>query len=720
MFELKLALKYLLPKKSALSRTVISLVSVVIISLVVWLVLVFLSVTSGLEQNWLNKLTTLNAPVRLTPTDAYYSSYYYLSDSVSSSSNFSFKTIKEKTLAVKTNPYNPSEDMEIPLFWPKPLQTKEGREIDIIKETYEVLNAKKQKEPSLVYEDFEMSGALMRLTLSRPASSIFADDEKLSYISQMSYLLTLNQNNPSFNKLLLEPSAHDLNNLLKQIDRSSDLGFPSNEGPFSPEVQENLSIFFHNIELKKVITSEGFAFPLALFPKDSSFQAYATFSNGRIEKLLLPQDSEAKEHSCLLPGSFQFETKGFVFTSKEGDKYPISSSASILSNDKIIFSADLNLKSLKEALTLEDVRLNIKGRIQNRSIQGEVNFFGLEIYNAKPIKADPNAGSLVTQFNQSRLDEHEDENIPKDKNSSKTKPAFWFQTEKGKLTIPSQNFHAFPVLLPKTLKDNGVLLGDLGYLAFASQTPTSTQEHRLTIYAAGFYDPGILPIGTRCILVPEEVLRSISSSNLALEGLSNNGLFVWFNDLKKADSIKADLTKMLDEKGLSKYWKINTYKEYEFSKDLMQQFQSDRLILTLVAIIIIIVACSNIISLLMLLINDKKKEIAILQSMGASKTSIAFIFGFCGFTMGMLSSLIGTAAALFTLKHLDVLVNFLSLIQGHNAFNVAFFGNKLPNILSMDALTFVLIATPIIALTAGLIPAIKACKLHPSSILRGD
>lgn len=694
MFELNLALKYLLPKKSALSRTIISLVSVVIISLVVWLVLVFLSVTSGLEQNWLNKLTTLNAPIRLTPTDAYYSSYYYLSDSVSAASNFSFKNIKDKTLTSQTNPYNPSEDMEIPVFWPKPLQTKEGREIDIVKETYEVLNTKKQKEPSLVYEDFEMSGALMRLTLARPSASIFADDEKLSYISQMSYLLTLNQNNPSFHKLLLEPSVHDLNNLLKQIDKSSDLGFPGNEGPFLAEEKAKLSAFFHNIDLKKVITCEGFAFPLTLFPKDTSFQAYAAFSNGRIEKLLLPQEADSKEHSCLLPGSFQFEKKGFVFTSKEGDKYPISTSASILSNDKIIFNSKVSLESLKEALTLEDILLTVKGRVQNHSIEGEINFAGLEIYTAHVINSAANENAQ--------------------------KSSFWFSTENGKLTTPQKNFQAFPVLLPKTLKDSGVLIGDLGYLAFASQTPTSTQEHRLTIYAAGFYDPGILPIGTRCILVPDEILRSISSSNMALEGLSNNGLFVWFNDLKKADAIKADLFKTLKEKGLSRFWKIQTYKEYEFSKDLMQQFQSDRLILTLIAIIIIIVACSNIISLLMLLINDKKKEIAILQSMGASKTSIAFIFGFCGFTMGLLSSLIGTGAALLTLKHLDVLVNFLSLIQGHSAFNAAFFGNKLPNVLSVDALIFVLITTPIIALTAGLIPAIKACKLHPSSILRGD
>nr|NGX33658.1 Lipoprotein-releasing system transmembrane protein LolE [Candidatus Anoxychlamydiales bacterium] len=152
----------------------------------------------------------------------------------------------------------------------------------------------------------------------------------------------------------------------------------------------------------------------------------------------------------------------------------------------------------------------------------------------------------------------------------------------------------------------------------------------------------------------------------------------------------------------------------------MQQFQSDRTLFTLIAIIILIAACSNIISMLVLLVNDKKKEIAILRSMGASSKSIAVIFGFCGFIMGLFSSIIGIGASIITLKHLDVVIKLLSMIQGHTFFNAAFFGNKLPNDLSYDALLFVIIITPILALIAGIVPAIKASRVHPSSILRSQ
>src|SRR5207302_568520 len=136
--------------------------------------------------------------------------------------------------------------------------------------------------------------------------------------------------------------------------------------------------------------------------------------------------------------------------------------------------------------------------------------------------------------------------------------------------------------------------------------------------------------------------------------------------------------------------------------------------------IILIVACCNIISLLVLLVNDKKREIGILQAMGASSQSIAVIFGTCGIAMGVISSCIGIAAAIFTLHNIDSVVTLLSLLQGHDAFQAAFYGKSLPRELSGDSLTFVIIVTPILSLIAGLVPAIKACRLRPSAILRAE
>ncbi|KIC76363.1 hypothetical protein DB41_GH00010 [Neochlamydia sp. TUME1] len=131
-------------------------------------------------------------------------------------------------------------------------------------------------------------------------------------------------------------------------------------------------------------------------------------------------------------------------------------------------------------------------------------------------------------------------------------------------------------------------------------------------------------------------------------------------------------------------------------------------------------ACSNVISMLIILVNDKKLEIGILRSMGASSASIASIFGFCGMTMGLAGSVIGIGAALLTLRHLELLVTFLSRLQGHEAFNPLYYGDSLPNEVSMEALLYVISFTALISLFSGLVPAVKASLLRPSTILRAE
>jgi len=506
--------------------------SVLVISLVVWLVLIFLSVTAGIEKNWLSKLTSLHAPIRLVPTDSYYSSYFYQIDKLSAASNYSLKTIGEKAASHETDPYAIELDAEVPIYWPSPDRLSDGGLVDPVKIAYQELKALQEEIPSLAFQDYEIGGALLRLTLNRPA------DDSSSYLSQMTYLLSLTEENPRLRSLLLPPSASDLKRLLAA----------------QPNLQEHIS-----------------------------------------------------------NGSAQID------------------------------------------------------------------------FDAPPLH-----------------------------------PPAWAYFVERKCHLPS--FAETPVILPKNYRDSGVLLGDKGVLNYMAPAAISSQEQRIPIRVAGFYDPGILSVGNKCLIVPTEVTQTIhaASQTFSPDGTPTNGLFVWTDPLDQADSIREKIADRFEKAGISNYWKIETYRQFEFSKDLMQQFQSDRTLFLLIASIILIVACCNVISLLVLLVNDKKKEIAILQSMGASFGSISTIFGLCGIAMGALSCLIGSSLAVFTLRHLDSLVAFLSALQGRAAFNPAFFGQNLPNQLSYEALLFVLIATPVLSLAAGLIPAIKASRIRPSSALRSE
>lgn len=694
MFELSIALKYLIPKKRALSTSLISLLSIFVISLVVWLCLVFLSVTTGIEKNWLTKLTSINAPLRIAPTNEYYRSYYYQIDAISRESHYQNKTIGEKALTRASDPYSPLEDIEIPPYWPQPDRLDDGRLKDPVKGAISVLDSLKGKYPDLSYQDYELSGALLRLSLRR--QNFF--EEKMSYLSQMSYLLSLTDHNPKLSELILPPRIDDLNHLLYQLDKSLDeiqKDSPEWVWPASAETKKKrLHSFFKYANIHKAKVKDHFRL-LEFLPKEASFTAFLSQNENRI---VLPLSADSKI-SGFISGKIYYQNKSWVFESAEGKK-KLSSTFQTGFDQPASFSVSLIDQRLEKAQDIKEVLFRASGTIQGVPVNGDVPFHGFEIEEADPILSIDHVTS--------------------------NEPLWGYFLNEGEggsshFILPEDE-EATGVLLPKAYQDTGVLLYDYGFLSYLNHSAASTMEQRITIRVMGFYDPGIMPVGNRCLFVPHHITRTIHSSSptTSSEATPHNGILVWFNDIKQAQKLQEELNNQFKNQEIADYWQITPFHEYEFSKDLMQQFQSDRTLFTLIAAIILIVACSNIISLLVLLVNDKKREIAVLQAMGTSKKSIALLFGFCGVITGVISSMIGTIASIWTLNHLDHLVTFLSAIQGHAAFNAAFFGNNLPNALSFEALAFVLIVTPIISLAAGLIPALKASRIHPSQILRSE
>lgn len=276
------------------------------------------------------------------------------------------------------------------------------------------------------------------------------------------------------------------------------------------------------------------------------------------------------------------------------------------------------------------------------------------------------------------------------------------------------------LLVAKHFKNNGVKLGDRGYLSYYAQAGTSMQEQRIPVYVAGFYDPGLMPVGNKLLFADPTTVALLRGNTTISDPMLGNGINIWIDQLDDAAAVKAALISTLESRGIGKYWEVQSYHDYEFTRPILEQLQSDKNLFSLIALIILIVACSNIISMLILLVNDKRKEIGIMQSMGASPRRIATIFGMCGFAMGLTSCIIGTCAAILTLHHLQSLINLLSFLQGRDAFQAVFYGSALPNDLSYAALIFVVVATLLISLLAGIIPAVKAARIRPTEILRSE
>jgi lipoprotein-releasing system permease protein len=711
MFELSVACKYLIPRRRQLSVSIISLISVLVIALVVWLIVVFFSVTDGLEKNWVQKLTTLTAPIRITPTDAYYNSYYFQIDSISEASNYSPKTIREKNDALTTDPYDPEVDEEIPSFWPPPDLNPDGKLKNLVKLVYASLDDV-QNVPGLYAQDFELTATHIRLRLLRNSSILQAQNvygsTAQSVLSYPAYLGNFEKDNQHLGSTLLKVEVRDLNNLLylmgtspaETMDETS-----SEKVMFNSDIlQKRLKNFFDFVTIRELKSRpSGWTIPRSLFPSEGQWDVCAILKNQRVVRLVVPlqaQDCKAV-HEILedkgltvISGKVSMKNDILSLFSKE-QEIPIPTHVLLTLAGNSPFSAQLDKSSIEQAKKVDDLKFDAEIPIQGINFKGKIPYRGLEIAAA---------------------DTH--------LNFSEDHSPLWvnqFKLPNGTsvFVLPKDDDIGEGIVLPKSFRDAGVLIGDRGSLSYLSPTASVLQEQQIPIYVSGFYDPGIIPIGGKFILASHETTSLIRSSHQQDDKSAiTNGINVRFNRLDQADAAKAQLLKAFKEKGISHYWNVETYREYEFTQEIMRELQSQKNLFMLIAIVIILVACSNIISMLIILVNDKKLEIGILRSMGASSKSIALIFGISGALIGVLGSAVGIAAAILTLHYLGDLVRLLSMLQGHDMFSKNLYGQVLPHELSLEALSFVLIATVCLSLLAGIVPAIKACLLKPSHILR--
>jgi lipoprotein-releasing system permease protein len=668
MFELSVARKYLTPRWRQLSVSIISLISILVIALVVWLIVVFFSVTNGLEKGWVDKLITLTAPVRITPTNAYFDSYYYQIDSISSKSDYTSKTLSEKLKSPATDPYDEYNDEEPSKNLSQPVLNPDGSLKDLVKELYASVENSFRNE-RITLKDYEATTSHIRIKLLRNSDNLPTE----STISQSAYLGSFDVTNHTLEKTILPYSTDDFNNMLNMVPNSAS-GHTE-----KIEFQKRLHSYFSAVTIEKLKTPiSHWNIPKSVWPREASLKVLKITKQNGSQEILLAQNEKTSESIASL-----YTQDGARF---ESDTLRIENGKLFIGNiltplplkvvGSLEFSAKLNEGSISQAKKLSDLQFLISFNLQGVNFQGLIPYHLLKIAKATVKK---NALPLVAD------------------------------AEKGD-----------GIYLPKTFKDAGVLVGDLSYLSYYTPTMSSVQEQKTPSYIAGFYDPGLIPLGGKFILAPAELVSLIRVSQEQEPSAATNGINVRFDNIESADQVKEHIQTALNKAALSPYFKVETYKEYDFTKDILQQLQSDKTLFTLISTIIIIVACSNIISMLIIMVNDKKVEIGILRSMGTSSLSIATIFGICGIVMGTLGSAIGVAVAYLTLKNMKVLINFLSELQGHNAFNPMFYGETLPSEISFEAMLFVIASTACISLVAGIVPAIKASMLRPSAILRAE
>jgi len=135
--------------------------------------------------------------------------------------------------------------------------------------------------------------------------------------------------------------------------------------------------------------------------------------------------------------------------------------------------------------------------------------------------------------------------------------------------------------------------------------------------------------------------------------------------------------------------------------------------LFLVLLLIILVASLNIISSLLMTVMSRRPEIALMRTLGATKTEIKRIFFNLGVIIGLTGILVGTllgSIGIWILKTFDI-ISMPEDVYGTS---------KLPVDLTMTDFSMIIIGTSIIILLSALYPAKKASQTDPLTVLRNE
>ena len=161
------------------------------------------------------------------------------------------------------------------------------------------------------------------------------------------------------------------------------------------------------------------------------------------------------------------------------------------------------------------------------------------------------------------------------------------------------------------------------------------------------------------------------------------------------------------------------YSWSDLNKSFFGALKVERNVMFIILTLIIIVAAFNIISGLTILVKNKTKEIAILRTLGISKSSIAKIFFIIGFTIGLLATITGvTFGVLFSYYIENIRMIITSVFDIQLFPEEIYFLSQLPAEINFDYILIISFFSLLITFLATIFPSLSAARLDPIEALK--
>ncbi len=185
--------------------------------------------------------------------------------------------------------------------------------------------------------------------------------------------------------------------------------------------------------------------------------------------------------------------------------------------------------------------------------------------------------------------------------------------------------------------------------------------------------------------------------------------------LENGDQLKEMRRAIEDSVGLDAY----VYDWKQSNAAFFNAIDVERNVMFLILTLIILVAAFNIITGLIMLVKDKGRDIAVLRTMGATKSMVMRIFMLDGAYIGCVGTLIGLILGVVFCVNIEHIRHFLEMLSGRDLFSAEiYFLSKLPAEIDWKEVSMVTIVSLLLSFLATVYPAYRAAKYDPVEALR--
>ena len=193
---------------------------------------------------------------------------------------------------------------------------------------------------------------------------------------------------------------------------------------------------------------------------------------------------------------------------------------------------------------------------------------------------------------------------------------------------------------------------------------------------------------------------------------SVHGLFVTLDDPYQAALVRTQLLNMLGEN-----YSISTWMEQ--SSVMLNALEVEKNVMFYLLFFIVLVAALCILSAQITFVIQKTREIGMLKALGASKLQISGIFLFQSAIIGVIGVTSGFGLGMLAVQYRNEFLHLMRHLTGWELFPASVYGfGELPALITPSDVAVICIASFVICLFGGLLPAWRAGRLKPVEALR--